>query len=104
MLTGAVSTEQPHGQLPGFTAASQYKSLGDILTEALEAQQPDTEGAYLRGYHEGYDYANKIYCAYYQCNVCQAPLALEHDTAKRAVARYLREHGWGHRACHNRTS
>ena len=76
-------------------------SLGDMLREALEAQHPETDRAFLKGYHEGHDDAEKIYRLYYQCSVCNAPLALDDEPGKRSAARYMTQNGWGHKTCHD---
>ncbi len=80
------------------------KSLGDILREALEVQEPATKAAYGRGYKKGCADAEKLYRVAYLCSVCGGRLTITNDASKQAAARYMREHGWSHRSCHQRGS
>ena len=76
------------------------KSLGDILREALDVQEPAAGAAYRRGYMNGRTSAEKIFRVDYRCSVCNGRLTIVRDTAKRAAATYMRENGWAHASCH----
>ena len=80
------------------------KSLGDILREALGVQEPATRAAYSRGHRKGYATAEKLYRVDFRCSVCNGRLTIDDDTSKGAVAKYMRENGWAHSACHQQGS
>jgi metal-responsive CopG/Arc/MetJ family transcriptional regulator len=71
------------------------KSLGDILREALKQQSPSTKKAY----QQGYDAAKGEFAVSYKCSVCGGNLTVTSQKEKEAIARYMREHGWGHSKC-----
>ena len=75
------------------------KSLGDILREALEVQEPATKAANIRGYRLGYAEAEQLYRVEYRCDVCNGRLTIYDDDAKQAAAEYMRQHGWRHSSC-----
>ena len=76
------------------------KSLGDILREALQVQEPATRVAYSRGYKKGHADAEKLYRVDYGCNECNGRLTINRETSKQAAAEYMRANGWGHKSCH----
>ena len=69
------------------------KSLGDILREALEVQEPDTKAANIRGYRLGYAEAEHLYRVDYHCDVRNGRLTINEDDAKQAAAEYMQEKG-----------
>ena len=71
------------------------KSLGDILREALGRQAPSAKNAYRKGY----DDAKQKYAVTFKCSECGGNIVIESDDVKRAVATYMREHGWHHQSC-----
>lgn len=85
------------------------KSFADILKIGLgilEVRVRD-EGdirkkAHTDGYREGYAEAERHYKVNYPCNVCGETLTVTNGDEKEAIKEYMQEHGWGHRACHER--
>ena len=75
------------------------KSLGDILREALDVQEPATAKAYRQGFVKGRAEGEKIFRVDYRCGVCNGRIPIVHDATKRAVATYMRENGWVHASC-----
>jgi len=71
------------------------KSLGDILREALEQQTPSTKMAYQLGHNA----AKREFAVHYKCTVCGGNLTVASAEVKQAIARYMRDNGWGHSAC-----
>ncbi len=75
------------------------KSLGDILREAVKKQKPWAKDAYDLGQKAGYDSAKREFAVTYRCSVCGGVLTVTTADEKRAVAQYMREHGWKHGKC-----
>ena len=75
------------------------KSLGDVLREALKVQVPSVKESYSRGYNKGFKNAEKQYQVNYKCSICGGNLTIATDEEKKAVADYMREHGWAHGEC-----
>jgi len=71
------------------------KSVGDILREAVGIQSKSIKSAWKRGY----GFAKSIYGVPYKCSVCGGNMLIESTDAKKAAARYMREHGWHHGDC-----
>lgn len=81
------------------------RSVGGFFREALAIQKTDTERIYQRGFRAGYEEARRLYLVAYSCTVCGQRLEVNSAEEKAAAARYMVEHGWGHRSCHeNRRS
>lgn len=85
------------------------KSFADILKVGLDIIEAKTreEGeirkkSYTEGYQKGYSNAECKYKITYPCSVCGEAIELSSREAKQAVSEYMQEHGWGHRACHER--
>lgn len=38
----------------------------------------------------------------YPCALCGKAIELKAEKERQAIATYMREHGWGHSACHER--
>lgn len=76
------------------------KSVGDILREAVKVQAPSTKEAYTRGWND----ATRAYRVQYKCCVCGGTMLLSSSDEKKAVARYMREHGWAHSKCFRESS
>jgi flagellar biosynthesis/type III secretory pathway protein FliH len=77
-------------------------SFADILKMGLRLAAPKLNRAYQRGYQDGYKAAEETYKVTYDCIVCGQPCVVQAREVKEAVNRYMREHGWGHTACHQR--
>ena len=54
-------------------------------------------------YEEGYEKARGEYEVWYYCSVCGKPITImPNSESHKALIRYMRDHGWGHRACHEK--
>ncbi|MFC1933664.1 ribbon-helix-helix domain-containing protein [Chloroflexota bacterium] len=71
------------------------KNIGDILREAVGVQSKSVKNAWKRGH----SLAKSIYGVTYKCSVCGGNILMESADAKKAAARYMREHGWKHGSC-----
>ena len=76
------------------------KSVGDILREAVEVQAASAKSAYAKGYTK----AKKDWGVTYKCSVCGGTIWLQTPQARKAVAQYMREHGWAHSECLQKSS
>ncbi len=76
------------------------KSLADVLKEALGRQKPSTETAYNRGLAIGREEASQRFRVDYHCAVCGNLITVESSQEKEAIASYMLDRGWGHRACY----
>lgn len=79
------------------------KSLGDILKQAVKQQKPSTTRAYNQGYNygykQGYDEAKSQFAVGYKCSACGGNLTVTSYEEKKAIAQYMRGHGWRHGEC-----
>ena len=74
------------------------KSLATLIKENLDLQ----EGDYTEAWSKGYDEGTKEHQIWYYCDVCGkrmnvTPSSNDH----KALIDYMKEHGWGHQACHS---
>ena len=74
------------------------KSLGDILREALGKQAPVTQRAFGRGYIAAGEKLKVVY----PCSVCGKQIVVTSPDEKKAIASYMKEHGWTHGECLNK--
>jgi len=75
------------------------KSVGDILREAVEIQGRSTKKAYATGIA----HARNKYAVSYKCSVCGGTILMQNANEQKAAAQYMREHGWAHGSCLNKT-
>lgn len=74
------------------------KSLAALIKENLDLQ----EGEYCEVWGKGYDEGEKENQIWYYCAVCSERINVEPGSdSHKAVIKYMKEHGWGHSACHN---
>ena len=85
------------------------KSFADILKIGLgkqEVQAKKVREAKKQGWDEGYKkaYADAAlrYNVIYHCIVCGQAMEITSTEEKKAVDEFMREHGWGHKTCHER--
>jgi hypothetical protein len=71
------------------------KSVGDILREAVEVQMRSTKKARTLGFTQG----RLTYGVEYKCAVCGGTIWIDTSEEKKAAAQYMREHGWRHGDC-----
>ena len=74
-------------------------SVGDILREAMGVQVNSVQVAFDRGNKQGKMAAEKLYRLDYRCAQCGGTITLTSAGEKKAVAGYMREHGWAHKSC-----
>lgn len=70
------------------------------VLERTENLTSYTKKAYNEGYNDGYNEAKKKHLVTFPCSICGKPIEITHPETKEAVAKYMKEHGWGHAACH----
>jgi len=75
-------------------------SLAEIVKKAIDKQFVDVEMAYLEGCEAG----EKAFAVTYPCSVCGKTIFVNSDEEKKAIARYMNEHGWGHSDCVRKSS
>lgn len=71
------------------------KSVGDILREAVAVQAASAKSAYANGYSK----AKKDWGVTYKCSICGGTMWLHSPQEKKEAAQYMKEHGWAHREC-----
>jgi hypothetical protein len=71
------------------------KSLGDILREALGKQAPVVNQAFDRGYKV----AREKFKVIYTCSICGKLIVVTTPDEKKAIASYMKQHGWAHGEC-----
>jgi len=71
------------------------KSVGDILREAVGVQTPSTKKARTLGWKG----ATQFWRVQYRCSICGGTISIDSAEEKKAVAQYMREHGWAHSSC-----
>ena len=81
-------------------------SLTDIVKVAVghievkvRAEKEVRQEAYEEGQLNGYELAESEYKVTYPCSICGKSIEVTTDEEKRAIATYMREHGWGHADC-----
>ncbi len=73
------------------------------LFEVKVAKEKEArDQGYKEGYEKGYAKAKSIYCFTFLCRVCREPIEVTDDNTKKAIEKYMFEHGWGHADCVNR--
>ena len=74
-----------------------------IAADKLEVKIRSEEKIKLQGFDEGYEQAAKtaeeLYMVTYPCSVCGETIIVETKEEKKAIAKYMVEHGWGHAKC-----
>ena len=81
---------------------SQGKSFADVLKVGLGILEPKVQAAddaAQEGYSDGFEDAEAAYKVTFPCAVCGQMIEVADEESKKAAARYMVEHGWGHCAC-----
>jgi predicted CopG family antitoxin len=85
------------------------RSFADVLKVGLGILEVQAKGerevrkkGYTEGYKKGYAEAEGQYKVTYPCSVCGGTLTVSSEEEKKDIKKYMREHGWGHKACHER--
>lgn len=86
------------------------KSNIDILKAGLEPHEVKIrtekeiwDKACDKGFQEGMEIAEKEFAVSYPCSVCRKEIIVSSEVEKRDIRRYMREQGWGHADCINRS-
>ena len=72
--------------------------LGILEVRAREEAEVRERGRET-GYREGYAEAERLYKVTYPCSVCDEMLEVTTEDQKKAIKKYMPEHGWGHSEC-----
>jgi len=103
-LSSSMPTLTVEGEVEGkLKAVLKGKSFADWIREHLEIEEAGEttyKKAYDEGYNEGYEESKKKHLVTFPCSICGKHIEITHPKTKEAVAKYMREHGWGHVACH----
>ncbi len=85
------------------------KSNADIFKDGLglnevkiRAEKEISVEAYSEGWDDGYEAAQDEYMVTFPCRVCKKPIEITSPEAKKAVRKYMIEHGWAHADCHKK--
>ena len=85
------------------------RSMADILKAGLglfevkiRKEAEIRQQAYDEGEENGINRAVEVHAVRYNCVICGKEMIVTTDEEKRAIKRYMREHGWGHAECHDR--
>ena len=89
--------------------ARDSKSFADILKIGLgilelqvKEEREIMKKGRAEGYRKGYAEAEGLYKVTYRCSVCGKTLMVKSRDEKEAIKEYMQEHGWGHKACHEK--
>ncbi len=84
-------------------ARESNKSLATLIKENLDLQEDEHRKAWSKGYGEGYDKGRREHRVWYFCAICRKRIDLiPNSSSHHAVVKYMEEHGWGHKECHDR--
>jgi hypothetical protein len=81
-------------------------SFADFVKDSLgllQLKMPATEEIRKRARGEGYNQAKEEYQIWYYCAVCGKRIDMEPNTeSHKAMIRFMKKHGWGHKSCHEK--
>jgi len=73
------------------------KSLATLFKENLDLQEEHHNEVWLKGRDEG----RKEHQIWYYCAVCSKRIdVIPNSDSHKAIIKYMKEHSWGHGACH----
>ena len=83
------------------------KSITDVLKMGvgllevkMRQEKEIRDQAYEEGWVRGIAEAEELYAVPYLCSGCGKEIIVTTEDEKKAIRRYMREHGWGHAECH----
>ena len=85
-------------QEDGKSYADIFKLGLGIHEKRVKKEMEVWDKAFARGFEE----AEGLYGVSYRCAVCGQPIRVSGQEAKAAAGKYMTEHGWGHRQCHEK--
>ncbi len=84
------------------------RSMADVLKVGLGLLEVEVskkkearEQGFGEGYEGGFEDAADLYRVTYPCKICGKTLEVTSANEKKAISKYMQEHGWGHAECHN---
>ena len=87
-------------EIEGMTV-SQY--VRDFL-KGIIAEREKGDGIYRKWFNAGYEKGRKDWQIWYYCSVCGKLLFVEPNGGEhKQIVEFLKNQGWGHKSCHNKT-
>ncbi len=91
-------------------AKAESNSFADILKLGLGKFEvrlkelgDDRKQSWDAGYKKGYADAALRYKVIFPCNICGQIIEVTNTQAKQDIKEYMRQQGWGHKKCHERS-
>jgi predicted DNA-binding protein len=75
------------------------KSVGTLLREALERQEPALAEAVRRGEERGFQQAVDAHAVKFPCKRCGIEILAEGEGIHAAIRQFLSDEGWHHTDC-----
>ncbi len=73
-----------------------------ILEPQIRRESEIRKKGYAEAYEKAFAEAVRLYRVVYSCSICGESTEVRSEEAKRDEGLYMREHGWGHKACHEK--
>jgi negative regulator of replication initiation len=86
----------------GKSAADIMRIGLGIVEVKIRSEQEIWQQAFDEGEESGIERAVAVHAVPYNCDICGEEIIVTTDEEKRAIKRYMHEHGWGHKKCHER--
>lgn len=80
---------------------TEEKSFAQFVRDVMDKAEIEYSNAYSLGYYEGTEDSE----IWFYCNICgKKVLILPNSESHKAIIKYMKEHGWGHKTCHEESS
>jgi len=77
------------------------KSISQLVREALLGAEKSDSEPYEKGFNDGYNKGAFEWKVFYYCNMCAEMIDIvPNSDSHEALIKYMEEHGWGHKECH----
>jgi hypothetical protein len=86
----------------GKSTADIFRIGLGIVEVKMRSEQEIWQQAFDEGEESGIGRAVAVHAVPYNCVICGEEIIVTTDEEKMAIKRYMREHGWGHKECHER--
>lgn len=86
----------------GKSTTEVLKVGAGLIEVEVRKEKEIWDQAYEEGWGKAASDAEELYSISYSCSVCGKKIVVTTDEEKRAIKKYMREHGWGHANCINR--
>lgn len=83
----------------GLSQTDVLRRGAGLVVVKMRKEEEIRQKAYDEGYEKGIEAAAELYEVPYPCSVCGKEIVVTTDEEKKAIAEYMREHGWGHGDC-----